>query len=207
MGSAAQLDVRLTPRAYTSPQGKATIAGAFTLGGIGVSLVLLRCYGASIKIIRLRWDFAFVVIGTVSGPYVPLPASTNIIQALGIATLGVGLPGYHHGLGTHFADLTYPEVFTAVKWLWLSVFVGLTGTWVGKLAIVTMLLQMTTFLQPRRRAFLISVGIINSLFASSEVMLATFQCTPRQYLWDKSLDGSCPLAHTAELCGYIQAGE
>ncbi|GAM82370.1 hypothetical protein ANO11243_003490 [Dothideomycetidae sp. 11243] len=127
-------------------------------------------------------------------------------KAFGATCVALGHVGYLNGLGSHIVELTYPELFMALKYLWLSIFVGLTGTWVAKLAIVAMLYQMATIFQPRRKAFLLSLGLLNSVVTFIAVMLSITQCEPVQFLWDKTLDGKCPRAHMASVYSYVQAG-
>lgn len=190
MERSQQLAARDGRKHYTSPEGIAVNAIEFTQVGIGVTLLLLRLYGAHIKVLRLRWDFCFNAVG----------------MAFGATCVALGHVGYLNGLGSHIVELTYPELFMALKYLWLSIFVGLTGTWVAKLAIVAMLYQMATIFQPRRKAFLLSLGLLNSVVTFIAVMLSITQCEPVQFLWDKTLDGKCPRAHMASVYSYVQAG-
>ncbi|KAF2157042.1 hypothetical protein K461DRAFT_309230 [Myriangium duriaei CBS 260.36] len=180
----------LLPRSYTSHAGVVVNTVNFAEAAVTVVLILLRLHGASIKVCRLRWDFVFVVLGTL----------------FAIATVGLGHMGYRSGLGTHLVDLTYMQLFASLKWLWFSIFVGIAGTCIAKLAIVALLYQMTTFLQTQRKIFLVCVGVVNSCATLIQMMLAVFQCEPVPYLWNRYGNGSCPRLQTSLTYSYVQSG-
>lgn len=123
-------------------------------------------------------------------------------------TAAVSVAAFHSGVGWHMVDLTYPQVFACLKYLWIGLPMGLVATIFAKLAIVALLLQVTTILQPGRRVFLVGVGVVNTVISFSQIIISLTQCDPYPYLWARYLEGgTCPRAEFAARYSYFQGGE
>ncbi|KAF2148574.1 hypothetical protein K461DRAFT_297978 [Myriangium duriaei CBS 260.36] len=176
--------LHLAPRAVT------VSAINWTECGIALILIALRIYGGSIRVLRWQWDFFFVVLAAI----------------FGLVTMAISVPAFQSGLGWHIADLTYPEVFEGLKFLWIGLPIGVLATCIAKLAIVALLLQVTTIAQPGRRWFLLAIGVINTAAGVAQVAISLTQCEPYAYLWYRYLPGSCPRAQFAAQFSYFQGG-
>lgn len=111
-------------------------------------------------------------------------------------------------MGWHEVDITYPELFACLEYVWIALPIGLAAIMIGKLAIVALLLGVTTILQPYRRIFLITIGVINTAVGIAETVVMLTQCDPYPYLWARYIPGgSCPRAAFAADFSYFQGGK
>ncbi|GAM89067.1 hypothetical protein ANO11243_071020 [Dothideomycetidae sp. 11243] len=161
---------------------------SLAMATIAVVAIGLRLYAARTGSAMLRWDFYFVVVGTL----------------LGVATEALFAMAVKNGIGKHIQEVSFDELWQALKWSWIGIFTGLTGTFVAKLGIVAMLYQVATPTQKRRKAVLITIGGINVLAGIVQLALSLTQCSPYQKLWYMLTPGTCDRTSVASTFGYVQ---
>lgn len=99
--------------------------------------------------------------------------------------------------------LTYPQIVQALKWVWISIFLGLVGLTFAKWAIIALLLQVQLPTQVKRRMFLWSLAVILGVVCVVQFVLSFTQCIPAQRLWNPRMAGSCPGATRALYFGFL----
>lgn len=109
-----------------------------------------------------------------------------------------------NGVGWHVHEISLDQLWKALKWTWIGIYVGLVGTFVGKLAIVALLYQVATRQQKRRKYFLLFIGGFNVLCGSIQLILSITQCDPYTKLWYRLEPGTCNHIDLAAKFGYFQ---
>ncbi|KAF2148147.1 hypothetical protein K461DRAFT_325065 [Myriangium duriaei CBS 260.36] len=168
--------------------GPALMASSFTQLTVACIVVGLRIYGAKKRAGQIRWDFIWVGLATIIG------LVTQVFFVLAVI----------NGIGRHLKDITFPELFAALKWSWLGIIVGITATAFAKLAIVALFLQVATPQQPKRKAFLWFIASYSTAVTFVQMIVTLTQCVPVQRLWYVAGPGSCPRQDFAAKFGYFQ---
>lgn len=109
-----------------------------------------------------------------------------------------------NGVGNHLIKVPFPNLWQGLKFTWIGLMLGLPAVTFAKLAIVALLLQVTTAVQPYRRILLWSVGGLVCLVNIVQMALSLTQCDPAPKLWYKLEPGSCPRAKLAQNFGNFQ---
>ncbi|KAF2148953.1 hypothetical protein K461DRAFT_55615 [Myriangium duriaei CBS 260.36] len=178
-----------TERSTYGGAGPWMLGVTWTQATIAVILVALRAYAARTHLGKMRWDFIFVTIGVAGG--------TTALSCLTVGSL--------HGIGMHINHLELTDLWIVLRFTWIGLMTGLVGITFAKLSIVALLLQITTPVQPRRRALLWSIAILLVVVNAIQIPVSLTQCTPMPYLWDRSVPGgSCPRQTMANNYGYFQ---
>lgn len=112
-----------------------------------------------------------------------------------------------NGVGWHVHDLTFDQLWQALRWTWVGIYVGLVGTFVGKLAIVALLYQVATRQQKRRKYFLVFIGGFNVVCGCIQLILSVTQCDPYYKLWYRLDPGTCNNIGLAAKYGYFQGSK
>ncbi|PSK33632.1 hypothetical protein B9Z65_7519 [Elsinoe australis] len=155
---------------------------------LAVIVVALRGYAASHQNGKWRWDFIW-------------SAATLVV---GVAAFSLCFKATLTGLGNDTKNLTYTQVFEAVKFTWITIYVGLIATTFAKFSVVALLLQVQGPTAKKRK---IALWVIGALFATTnliQIFLSAFQCSPAERLWYRYLQGSCPRGRAAGNWNYLQ---
>ncbi|KAF4552367.1 Hypothetical protein D9617_10g073480 [Elsinoe fawcettii] len=169
-------------------EGPVLMAVGWTECTIGVIVIGLRLYGASKRAGEIRWDFIWIALAGV----------------FGLASQATFAVSNWYGMGNHMNRLTYPQITMSLKWIWISIFIGLVGLTFAKWAIIALLLQVQLPTQVKRRMFLWSLGILLAIVCVVQFVLSFTQCIPAQRLWNPRMSGSCPGATRALYFGFFQ---
>ncbi|KAG8626937.1 hypothetical protein KVT40_005882 [Elsinoe batatas] len=159
-----------------------------TLVSIATFLMILRAYSASKTAGKWRMDFIMAAIGFTFG----LASCATMIVAL------------LNGLGNHVADLTFPQIFQALRWIWISLYTSLPAGIFAKYSIIALLLQIQGKTAKKRSIALYVLGFLIGVSAIVQFFLSLFQCEPLDKLWFPYLDGSCPRLKLAGDWSYFQ---
>ncbi|PNS13883.1 hypothetical protein CAC42_1374 [Sphaceloma murrayae] len=177
-----------TTRSALGGRGPAILAGGWILCGLGVILVALRLWAARQKAGKLRWDFFWITL-----------AITWCIASHACFTVSL-----NYGLGNHVKNLRYSEIFNALHWVWISLFVGIVGGVFSKFAIIALLLEVQSPNAKKRRMMLWMIGAILALTGLTQILLSWLKCEPVAKLWNPTLAGTCPGALRAANFSYFQ---
>ncbi|KAF4547362.1 Hypothetical protein D9617_45g091400 [Elsinoe fawcettii] len=177
-----------TKRLALGGRGPAILTGGWILCGLGIMLVSLRLWATSRKAGRLRWDFLWVAFAIVWC----------------IASHACFTVALYHGIGSHVRFLTYAEVFHALHWVWISLFVGIIGGIFSKFAIIALLLEVQSPHARGRRLLLWTLGVVLAATGVCQICLSLFKCEPVPKLWNPTLPGTCPRATAAAKFSYFQ---
>lgn len=161
---------------------------SFAETAVATFLVLLRLCAASMHAGKMRWDFFWVALST----------------ALGIVCQGLLVPACFNGIGNHFVDVTYPDLWQGLKFTWIGLMVGVAAVTTAKLGIFALLLQVTTPAQPGRRVLLWVFAVIYVMINVAQIGISLTQCSPTDKLWYKLLPGKCDRAILANNFGMFQ---
>ncbi|PNS14925.1 hypothetical protein CAC42_2154 [Sphaceloma murrayae] len=118
--------------------------------------------------------------------------------------MGLRLGSVLTGLGNDASKLTYTEVFEALKYTWITVFIGLVATTFAKFSVVALLLQVQGPNAKKRRMALWAIAGSFAVINVVQLALSTFQCNPPERLWYRYLPGSCPRGRIAGNWNYLQ---
>ncbi|KAF4547818.1 Hypothetical protein D9617_35g089690 [Elsinoe fawcettii] len=151
-------------------------------------LVVLRGYSASKSAGKWRWDFIWVAIAL---GWSIASGITMIIALL-------------NGLGNHVKDLTFPQIFQALRWIWISLYISLPAGVCAKFSIIALLLNIQGQTAKKRSWALWVLGGLIGFSAIVQFFLSFFQCEPIEKLWFPYLDGSCPRLKLAGDWSYFQ---
>lgn len=88
--------------------------------------------------------------------------------------------------------------------MWVSLTLGLISLTLCKLSIVALLLQLTPDIKPKGRFFLWSIGVVNVLINTVQIVLIWLQCRPFPHVWDRAMAGTCNLEVVANDYSYFQ---
>jgi hypothetical protein len=94
-------------------------------------------------------------------------------------------------MGAHQDQPTAAQITEATKWSWMDQSVGINAIGTGKLAVVAFLQQIHRPEHKRRVTFLWGVAISNLILNCITIGLIMTQCSPRDKLWNGSLEGAC----------------
>ncbi|PNS21557.1 hypothetical protein CAC42_916 [Sphaceloma murrayae] len=155
---------------------------------LGIILCLLRLYGASQKAGHIRWDFLWVALATL----------------FAIASHACFTVSILHGMGNHVKRLTFAQVFQALHWTWISIFIGIIAVVFAKWAIIALILQVQGPNAKRRRYFLWGLGAWIAACAIIQICLSLTQCEPMEKLWNPTVEGICPRSVHAGNWSYFQ---
>ncbi|PSK55178.1 hypothetical protein B9Z65_2567 [Elsinoe australis] len=169
-------------------EGPVLMAVGWTECTLGVITIGLRLYGASKRAGQIRWDFLWIALAGV----------------FGLASQATFAVSNWYGMGNHMNRLTYLQIVQALKWVWISIFLGLVGLTFAKWAIIALLLQVQLPTQVKRRMFLWSLAVILGVVCVVQFVLSFTQCIPAQRLWNPRMAGSCPGATRALYFGFFQ---
>ncbi|KAF2221427.1 hypothetical protein BDZ85DRAFT_283498 [Elsinoe ampelina] len=175
-------------RSALGGRGPGIMAGGWVLCGLGIILVLLRLWAASKKAGKLRWDFLWITLG--------------ILWC--IASHACFTVALNYGIGNHVRNLRYSEVFDALHWMWISLFVGIVGGVFSKFAIISLLLEVQSPNAKGRRIMLWTLGGILGATGLTQILLSWLKCEPVAKLWNPTLPGVCPRAVQAANFSYYQ---
>ncbi|KAG8623949.1 hypothetical protein KVT40_008925 [Elsinoe batatas] len=169
-------------------KGPVLMAVGWTECTLGVIVIGLRLYGASKRAGEIRWDFIWIALAGI----------------FGLASQATFTVSNWYGMGNHMKNLTYAQIVQSLKWVWISIFIGLVGLTFAKWAIIALLLQVQLPTQVKRRAFLWSLGVILGVVCIVQFVLSFTQCRPASKLWNPRLPGSCPGPTGALYFGFFQ---
>ncbi|KAF4554018.1 Hypothetical protein D9617_5g068940 [Elsinoe fawcettii] len=175
-------------RSALGGRGPGILAAGWVLCGLGIILVLLRLWGASKKAGKLRWDFFWITLA--------------ILWC--IASHACFTVALNYGIGNHVRALRYSEVFDALHWMWISLFVGIVGGVFSKFAIIALLLEVQSPNAKKRRIMLWALGGILAVTGLTQILLSWLKCEPVAKLWNPTLPGVCPRAVQAANFSYYQ---
>ncbi|KAF4552951.1 Hypothetical protein D9617_8g049640 [Elsinoe fawcettii] len=162
-------------------QGPTLLAVSWTQVIIGTIMVLLRGYAASRINGAWRWDFIWVVLALIMG-------------LASQATLHVAVM---NGLGNHARQLTYPQIFESLRWIWYCIFTGLPAVCLAKSSIIALLLQVQGPNAKKRNWALWGMGAFIYIVSIVQICLSVFECRPVAKLWNPTLEGYCPSKRVA----------
>jgi len=142
---------------------------------VALILVLLRTFYARRLEGHLRWDYIWVSVALVMGFACEVPLTIAV----------------RFGLGTHMADLTYPQIFRVAKWVWITLIIGVqTAVW-AKWSIIALLWQIQGRHARKRRYVLLVVGFFIAVWPVVIIALILTQCKPVAKLWNPTMSGVC----------------
>jgi len=97
----------------------------------------------------------------------------------------------YYGLGRHTGELTFPQLFVAAKWFYITLMIALAAVVFAKFTIIALLLTMHGITARKKRLALYFLAFL--LVSTSTLPLAMIlsHCKPVQKLWDLGLDGTC----------------
>jgi len=95
------------------------------------------------------------------------------------------------GLGTHMADLTYPQVFRVAKWIWITLIIGVQSAVWAKWSIIALLWQIQGRHARKRRYALLVVGLSVAVWPVVIIALSLTQCKPLAKVWNPTILGVC----------------
>ncbi|KAF2221194.1 hypothetical protein BDZ85DRAFT_284079 [Elsinoe ampelina] len=188
MSSSTTSTATLAPPNPYGGAGPMLMSLIITLASIATFLMILRAYSASKTAGKWRMDFIMAAIGFAFG----LASATTMIIAL------------LQGLGNHVANLTFPQIFQALRWVWISVYTSLPAAIFAKYSIIALLLQIQGKTAKKRSIALYIMGALIGISATVQFFLSLFQCEPLSKLWFPYLDGSCPRLKLAGDWSYFQ---
>ncbi|KAF4556138.1 Hypothetical protein D9617_1g080130 [Elsinoe fawcettii] len=166
-----------------------TILGVvWTEAAIGTILVALRAYAASKKHGKWRGDFIWIVVALI----------TALLGSV-IVTVAVA-----RGLGNHTRNLSYTQLFEAVKWVWMSIWFGLPPSVFAKFSIIALLLDVQSPSEKKRAYILWGIGFLVASTTFIQIFLSLFQCTPVSRLWLLASEGTCPRNFMSGRFSYFQ---
>ncbi|PNS17790.1 hypothetical protein CAC42_3185 [Sphaceloma murrayae] len=169
-------------------EGPVLMAVGWTECTLGVITIGLRLYGASKRAGQIRWDFLWIALAGV----------------FGLASQATFAVANWYGMGNHMRNLTYPQIVLSLKWVWISIFLGLIGLTFAKWAIIALLLQVQLPTQVKRRIFLWSLAVLLGGVCIVQFVLSFTQCVPAARLWNPRMPGVCPGATRALYFGFFQ---
>ncbi|PSK57844.1 hypothetical protein B9Z65_9046 [Elsinoe australis] len=175
-------------RSALGGRGPGILTGGWVLCGLGIILVALRLWAASKKAGKLRWDFFWITLAIVWC----------------IASHACFTVALYSGIGNHAKALKYSEIFNALHWVWISLFVGIVGGVFSKFAIIALLLEVQSPNAKKRRFLLWAIGGILAATGLTQILLSWLKCEPIAKLWNPTLSGSCPRALEAANFSYFQ---
>ncbi|PNS21432.1 Histone deacetylase HOS3 [Sphaceloma murrayae] len=171
---------------YTPPgiqgQGKTVMWATWPQVVLAVVVIMLRCVFSGTNKGRWRWDCCWAVV------------------ALAILTLAC-----IDGFGQHIWDLGgFAQASFALKWYWISASLCFWALTIAKIAIVSLLFSVWCPWQTKRKVFLHSIWISNTVLSIVQTALTLNQCHPIQMIWDYSVvTGECNLRLAALYWGYL----
>lgn len=154
-------------------------------------LVCLRAYSASKLEGRWRLDFIWITIALVFD----IASGAAMIMAI------------ENGLGSHAEHLTHSQIFAALHWIWISIYISLAAGVFAKFSIIALLLRTQGNFSKQRNAILYAIGALIAIPAIIQFFLSYFQCEPVDKLWLPYLDGSCPRLRLAGQWSYFHGGQ
>ncbi|KAF4556658.1 Sucrase/ferredoxin-like protein 2 [Elsinoe fawcettii] len=171
-------------------EGPDMLRGTCILPILGTLLVALRLVTANRKAREVRWDAVWIGIGIVwaIASYITFAYSVSI------------------GIGNHVRALTYSQIFEALRWTWVSIFVGLVAGIFAKLAIIALLLGVQPHSATKTRTMLWGLGILLAATNVTQIILTLNKCKPLAKLWNPTIEGVCPLVNVSAQFSYYQGG-
>jgi hypothetical protein len=115
------------------------------------------------------------------------------------------------GLGDHLKDLvaTSPEsVSTNQFHQWLFTTCAITSIALGKLAIISFILQIEGTSQGSKRKWILYVFAVSNVLVNVIIIpIIWVQCTPTAKMWDEALEGNCRGRARNQTYGYFQGSK
>jgi hypothetical protein len=99
----------------------------------------------------------------------------------------------HHGFGNHASNLSFSNIVTAMKYLWVSVSFAALSAGIAKAAVVAFLLaiQGSSPAFQRWSWLLYFIAITNVALNIAVFFIIIFQCNPAEASWNFTLKGNC----------------
>lgn len=155
---------------------KAQLATACTLTTIGVFCTALRLYSARHRSAAFfTWNFLWIVLSLV----------------FALACEGPAIAAVYYGMGKHTSELNLDLIERMIKLEMYGITLGILSTLFGKLAVVSLLLEIHGPLVVYRRYLLYAVASILTLIALVSFIMSWLQCSPTSKIWDILLPGDC----------------
>jgi len=117
---------------------------------------------------------------------------TDDEQIVGLVSQALFSVSTVHGAGAHVTSLPFPEIGVALKYTYLSIFVGVYAVIFAKWAIIALLLQVRGPHHYKRRMFLWSLGILTGLLGTLQLIMMLTQCVHIDQLWNVLEVRNCP---------------
>ncbi|PNS21242.1 hypothetical protein CAC42_1021 [Sphaceloma murrayae] len=173
--------------------GPTIISVVWTEAALGSILVGLRAFAASKKGGKWRWDFIWIAIALLA----------CLVSSV-VVTVGVS-----KGLGNHTKILSYPQLFEAIRYVWLTIWTGLPPSVFAKFSIIALLLDVQGPNSRKRRIALWMVGFLVASSSFVQIFISLTQCNPITRLWLLASEGECPRklpsSHFSYFQGAVQA--
>ncbi|PSK34052.1 hypothetical protein B9Z65_8378 [Elsinoe australis] len=102
-----------------------------------------------------------------------------------------------YGLGNHAKNLSYPQIFASLQWIWYCIFIGLPAVVFAKYSIIALLLSVQGPNAKKRNWALWGIGAFMMVVTIIQICLSVFECKPVAKLWNPTLEGVCPAKRAA----------
>ncbi|KAJ5396654.1 hypothetical protein N7509_004767 [Penicillium cosmopolitanum] len=157
-------------------RGPADLRLGLGLGAVATIFMILRIY------VRLRVN----KFGTTALIWALVAwLLTTITQCFGVISI-------LHGLGNRIAIVEeVGQLHNYLLFTWITVFFFNMAIPTGKVAVAAFLIEMNGQGNPKIRRSLIAVGAANIILSIPQILLAWFQCSPPNALWDPLRQDQC----------------
>ncbi|KAJ5359106.1 uncharacterized protein N7496_011519 [Penicillium cataractarum] len=146
------------------------------LGSVATIFMILRVY------VRLRinkFGTTALILSLVAW------LLTAVTQTFGVISI-------LHGLGNHLTTVEETgELGNYLFFTWMTVFFFNLAIPTGKIAVAAFLIEMNAQGNPKIRRSLIAVAALNIVLNIPQILLAWFQCSPPNALWDPLRQSQC----------------
>jgi len=176
----------------TQNLGPALLVEVYTLAAITVILVILRGFYARNLNGRIRLDFILAVLALLTTcPVIPL---THL--------------AVNAGLGKSISQInSTADVMKAIQYIWLTIFVCISGPILSKWSIIALLLEIQGKNARMRRILLICVGGLMTIVGIIFNILMLVQCKDLSDLWTHGRQKNCHGTHLVTHFGIFQGGK
>ncbi|KAJ6036525.1 hypothetical protein N7540_000804 [Penicillium herquei] len=123
-----------------------------------------------------------------------------------VITQTFGVISILHGLGNHITVVEdTDQLGNYLLFTWITVFFFNMAIPIGKVAVAAFLIEMNSQGNLKIRRSLVAVAVINIVFNIPQVLLAWFQCSPPNALWNPNEQDKCNHATSVHYTYFVGA--